>query len=94
MISYARQNHLSRLIAEDLLKEGSVEASGKELLFETVRRGFFAFEKEWKSLHEEVSYKLKSIKRGIAPGSAEWDALYQSFFEEAFNKKAGVLLKK
>lgn len=94
IFSTARRTHLSRLIAEDLIKEGHVEGSQKELLFETIRRGFFSFEKEWKQLHEEVSYKLKSIKRGIAPGSAEWDTLYQRFFEEAFNKKARVLLKK
>ena len=94
LFSQARQNHLSRLIAEDLLSGACVGAVSKESLFSAVRRGFFSFEKEWGEMHEEVSRKIKSIKRGILPGSAEWDSLYERFFEEIFNKKSRLFIRK
>ena len=94
LFSQERQNHLSRLIAEDLLSGACVRAGSKESLFLAVRRGVFSFEKEWGEMHEEASHKIKSIKRGILPGSAEWDSLYERFFEEILNRKSRLFIRK
>lgn len=33
-----------------------------------------------------VTKKILSLKRGVTPGSAEWDIMYQKYFEEEMRK--------
>jgi len=93
-ISLDRQNHISRTVLEDLLKEGFVVSSSQEVLFEKIKQALNLFVKEWDEMDQKISHKIQSIKRGIHPGSSEWDVLYSRFLEESFKKKSKLFVKK
>lgn len=93
-LSPDRQNYLADIILEDLLEQGFVESSSREILFEKIQQGLRLFVKEWEDLDQEISHKISSIKRGIHPGSSEWDVLYNRFLEESFRKKSRLFVKK
>lgn len=93
-LSPDRQNSIANIILEDLLKEGFVKAPSRELLFEKIKQALSFFVKEWEEMDQEISKKIESIKRGIHPGSSEWDVLYSRFFEESFRKKSRLFVKK
>lgn len=93
-LSPDRQNHLANIVLEDLLKQGFVENSSRELLFEKIKQALLLFVKEWEEMDQEISHKISSIKRGIHPGSSEWDVLYSRFLEESFRKKSRLFVKK
>ena len=93
-LSSDRQNHLAHRILEDLLKQNLIESPSRELLFEKIKQGFLLFDKEWEEMDREISQKIASIKRGVLPGSSEWDVLYGRFLEESFRKKSRFFVKK
>ena len=41
-------------------------------------------------LDDIVTKKILSLKRGVTPGSAEWDIMYQKYFEEEMQKMLGT----
>ena len=89
-----RQGYLARIITEDLLKKGLVKASSPELVFEKIKKALNFFVKEWEEMDQDISHKIESIKRGVRPGSSEWDVLYHRFLEESFRKKSRLFVKK
>lgn len=93
-LSPDRQNHLANIILENLLKQDFVESPSRELLFEKIKQALLLFEKEWEEMDQEISHKISSIKRGVHPGSSEWDVLYSRFLEESFRKKSRLFVKK
>ena len=93
-LSEGRQNFLSHFLVAELTKEGLVDKSKKEVLFEKIRHAFSEFDKETKELDALISKRILSIKRGILQGSSEWDVLYTRFYEEEFRKKSRLLLTK
>lgn len=44
---------------------------------------FFQLEDQ---IHDIVSQKIMSLKKGILPGMTEWDVLYQKYFEQEMAK--------
>lgn len=93
MISSERQSYLSQTIVEEILKRKLVSSPSRDVLFQKVRIGFSRFISEWEEIHKEALNKIQSIKRGILPGSSEWDVLYFQFFEEQYKKTSSLLLK-
>ena len=93
-LSPARQNSLANCILEDLLIQKRVITPSRELLFEKVKQALSFFVQEWEEMDRGISHKIKSIKRGIHPGSSEWDVLYSRFLEESFRKKSRLFVKK
>ena len=93
-LSPARQNSLANGILEDLLIQKLVTAPSRELLFEKVKQALSFFVQEWEEMDRDISHKIESIKRGIHPGSSEWDVLYSRFLEESFRKKSRLFVKK
>ena len=93
-LSPDRQTYLAHAISEDLLKEEYVLTPSKEILFEKIKQALSLFVKEWADMDREISNKISSIKRGVRPGSSEWDVLYQRFLEESFRKKSRLFVKK
>ena len=71
-----------------------VQAPSPEILFEQVKSAVHFFVQEWEEMEQEVLKKIESIKRGIRPGSSEWDVLYSRFLEESFRKKSRLFMKK
>ena len=94
MIGSDRQSALIYETVEELLKKRLVEPPSREALFQRVREGFSQFLKEWEAIHKEAEHKIRSMKRGVLPGSSEWDVLYLQFFEEKYKKTGGKLLLK
>ena len=93
-LSADRQSYLSHKLADCLLEKDLVSAPSKEILFEPVKRAVSFFAQEWEEMEQEVLKKIESIKRGIRPGSSEWDVLYNRFLEERFRKKSRLFVKK
>ena len=93
-LSADRQSYLSHKLADRLLEKGLVSAPSKEILFEQIKQALSFFAQEWEEMEREVLKKIESIKRGIRPGSSEWDVLYNRFLEESFRKKSRLFVKK
>ena len=93
-LSADRQSYLSHRLVDRLLKKKLVQSSSKEVLFEQVKSAVRFFVQEWEEMEQEVLKKIESIKRGIRPGSSEWDVLYNRFLEESFRKKSRLFIKK
>lgn len=93
-LSADRQNSLANAILKDLLENGFVLASSREVLFEKIKQALSCFVQEWDELEQGISDKIQSIKRGVRPGSSEWDVLYARFLEESFRKKSRLFVKK
>ena len=93
-LSPDRQNHLANVIVRDLMETNYVSVASRDILFSAVKKAFSEFVREWEEMDKEISYKISSIKRGIHPGSSEWEALYSRFFEEIFRKKSRLFVKK
>jgi len=93
-LSSDRQNSLANAILEDLLGQGLVTAASREILFGKIKQALNFFNREWEEMDQEISHKIGSIKRGIHPGSSEWDVLYSRFLEESFRKKSRLFVKR
>ena len=93
-LSADRQSYLSHCITDRLLEKKLVSADSKELLFEPVKFAVSFFVQEWEEMEREVFKKIESIKRGIRPGSSEWEVLYNRFLEESFQRKSRLFVKK
>ena len=93
-LSPDRQTYLAHNISDDLLRQEYISAPSKEILFEKIKQALSLFVKEWTDMDQEISNKISSIKRGVRPGSSEWDVLYQRFLEESFRKKSRLFVKK
>lgn len=92
-LSDDRQDYLASIIVDGLLKDKKISASSRDVVFQKVKIGFNQFMREYNQLDQEITEKLKSIKRGVLPGSSEWDVLYGQFFEEEFRKKSSLFIK-
>ena len=93
-LSPDRQNYIADAITEDLIKQDYVEISSREILFKQIKQALAVFIKEWVEMDQNISQKIESIKRGVRPGSTEWDVLYNRFLEESFRKKSRLFVKK
>lgn len=91
-ISADRQNYLVNKITEDLLQSKFVSSS-RDSLFQGVRVAVSQFVREWEELEKDANAKIRSIKRGVIPGTAEWDLLQAKYMEESFKKKSSVIVK-
>lgn len=92
-LSPEKQSWLSHKIVERLWPQKNT-APSKEILFEAVKLGVQNFTKEWEELEQEISKRIKSLKRGVQEGSSEWDILYRKALEEQFRKKSILFVKK
>ena len=93
-LSADRQSYLSHQILDRLLEKELAKAPSDEILFEQIKGAVSLFVQEWKDMEQEVLKKIESIKRGIRPGSSEWEVLYNRFLEESFRKKSRLFVKK
>ncbi|MCY4320849.1 MAG: DUF507 family protein [Bdellovibrionaceae bacterium] len=89
-----RQSYISHKLTDLLLNKSLVKSPSKEILFEHIKGSISFFVQEWEEMEQKVLKKIQSIKRGIRPGSSEWDILYNRFLEESFRKKSRLFVKK
>lgn len=93
-LSPDRQNYIANSVLKDLLEQGFVSAPSRDVLFEKIKQALSFFVQEWEEMNQQIEHKIKSIKRGVRPGSSEWDVLYSRFLEESFRKKSRLFVKK
>lgn len=77
-----RINFLSHHIAERMLDEGLLAPTDKSVVSQEVKKAFVRYFQKEEEADERARSKVKSIKRGIPEGSAEWEILYNKFLEE------------
>ena len=94
LLSADRQNYFVNKITEDFLRNKWVSAPDRDFLFQRVRIAFSQFIREWEELETEAEKKVRSIKRGVVHGTAEWDLLFSKYLEESFRKKSVLFVKK
>lgn len=93
-LSADRQNYLTRLIVDELLKNNlALDASSKDLVFHAVKKALSLFAEEWVEVDLRAREKVSGIKRDIVPGGSEWEVLYSRFVEELFQKKSVLFMK-
>ena len=73
-------------IHDRLYLDNEVDYTDEDESLKIVRQtmlGFFSLEDK---IDDVVTNKILTLKRGVTPGSPEWDILYQKYFEEELNK--------
>ncbi len=81
-----RISHLAHLIYDRLWKADLVDYPNENMALQTMKDALFAFFHLEDDIDTRVTEKIQTQKRGIAPGSAEWDVLYQKYFSEEWRK--------
>jgi hypothetical protein len=94
-LSPEKQLHLAQLVARRVLalaKQGDVKTSSSEVqirsrALDTIR----AFIRRDEQLAEKARAHVRSMKRDIPEGSAEFDQLYRKFYDEEMNRLRKVM---
>ncbi len=92
-LSDGRQNSLSHILADDLLKGDLLSSPSREALLRAAKAGIARFVSEWEELDRAAQAKIQSLKRGVIPGSSEWDLLYSQYLEDGFSRKSALFVK-
>jgi hypothetical protein len=78
--------NLALQIHDRLYLDNEVDYTDEDEALKVVRQtmlGFFSLEDR---IDDVVTQKILTLKRGVTPGTSEWDVLYQKYFEEELNK--------
>ena len=93
ILSEGRQSSLAHIIADDFSQSGAAGSLPREEILRAAKGGISLFIQEWEALDMEAQKKIQSLKRGVAPGSTEWDTLYSQYLEEGFSRKSALFSK-
>ena len=87
-LSPEKQVHMAQLVAKRLIavKDG-VQTKGSEVtvrqrVLDTIR----AFVKRDEQMAEAAKQKIRSLKRDVPEGSAEWDALFRQHYQAELDR--------
>ena len=87
-LSPEKQIHMAQLVAKRLVaaKDG-MQAKGSEVtvrqrVLDTIR----AFVKRDEQMAEAAKQKIRSLKRDVPEGSAEWDALFRQHYQAELDR--------
>ncbi len=86
MMSRERVFQLADRILEEL-KRAKVEVKDFRRARSAIINSFSEELRFFETLDREARERISRMKRQIAEGSGEWQALYEKFFEEAFRKR-------
>lgn len=78
--------NLALQIHDRLYLDNEADYTDEDEALKVIRQtmlGFFSIEDK---IDDVVTQKILSLKRGVTPGSSEWEVLYQKYFEEELNK--------
>ena len=85
-ISDERINFLSGNIVKTLIKEGSIKTADLTPVVGDIKKAFTMFVQSEEKIEQKVAEKIASLKRGVSPGSQEWNILYNKYYEEEIAK--------
>jgi len=87
-LSDEKISHLSHIIYKGLLDKGAITPLADDnLIRREIKRVITGEVKVAKEIDASVQQKLRSYSKKIHEGSAEWEILYQKFFDEEAAKK-------
>lgn len=81
-ILYLARESLNRMRAEDL-----IEIPSFPLALRQAREIVTHYLEQGDAIDALVRHKIASLKRGVVPGSAEYDILYRRYRQEELRKK-------
>lgn len=87
-LSPEKQVHMAQLVAKRLIAvKDSVQTKGSEVtvrqrVLDTIR----AFVKRDEQMAEAAKQKIRSLKRDVPEGSAEWDALFRQHYQAELDR--------
>ncbi len=77
-----RLNHLAHLICDGLYHSDFVDYPDEEKALRGIKGALQEFFQVDEIIDEAVQKKIHSLKRGVSPGSPEWEILYKKYYEE------------
>lgn len=81
-------SHLTHVIVKGLVEKGAISADEEEgQIRREIRRVIAQELRLAEQFDETVRRKLQSYSKKIYEGSAEWDILYNKFYEEEASRK-------
>lgn len=81
-----RISKVSLQIHDRLYLDNDVDYTDEDKALAVIKKIMTDFFKLEEKIDEEATRKVLSLKRGVVPGSAEWNILYQKYFEEEMAK--------
>ena len=85
-ISDDRISHVAHLIHDGLYHDDLVDYPDEDKAIREIKQAlvhYFHVEEEADRIARE---KIDTLKRGVSPGSREWEVLYRKYFEEEMAK--------
>ncbi len=86
-ISDERLDYLVREISASLIAAKTVSGVDERVVAEAVRKGMVRYVQLNAKVDEMVRGKISSLRRQVLEGSAEWDVLYDKYYEEELNQQ-------
>lgn len=86
-LSEDRVSHLSHLIHDRLYLDELIEFVDEEAALKVIKKSFATFLNIEDQIDDLVTQKIRSLKRGVLPGTPEWEVLYRKYFEEELRKR-------
>ncbi len=82
-----RINYLSHLIQDGLYFDNLVDHPDEEKVLREIKRTLNLYFQLDEEVDAFVHEKIASLKRGVFPGSPEWEVLYRKYSEEEKGKR-------
>lgn len=73
-------------IHDRLYLDNDVDYTDEDAALRTIKETMAEFFKLEDAIDDAVTHKILSLKRGVMPGTPEWQVLYQKYFEEELLK--------
>ena len=84
--SEERIGELALKIHDRLYLDDLADYTDEDDALKSIRETMLAYFQQEDQIDDMVRQKISSQKKGIAPGSREWDILYKKYFEEEWGK--------
>ena len=90
-LSDDRINHLSHRIADMLAGDERVEFKNVHNRIRLkIKQSMSKVLKQDEEIENRAIEKIRSLSRGVAPGSAEWDILHRQYYEQEIEKLRSI----
>ena len=89
ILSEERVGHLARVVVDGIWNDDLVDYVDDDAALRAGKKGLNKFVQEVEGIEAKVQAKIASLKRGVAPGTPEWDILYGKYFEEEMQRHGG-----
>lgn len=90
-LSEDRISHLSHLILDGILKDGSAEPlQAEEKLLREIKRTVAAELKFEDEADEAARRTIQSLSRRVPEGSPEWEVLYRKYRDEEIRRRKKI----